>query len=224
MTEKLKVFDVELDVLNTKEAMNRFIRYMDEEKFSVVEVVTLEMLMQGQNDMQWKEHLKSFDMCLPGDCEIFEAAGVAERGLLRDIDSRLFQRLFLKYLEKNQKRIFLLAESEKELLFLEELLVPYKGIVTAGSAVMPEEGIDGEAVVNEINGAVPDCVISVLSSPWQEKFVTERRGQLNTRVWLGYRSVLWKKESTEKATGRLYHFILKKIFHHQVEKQKNEKD
>ena len=93
--------------------------------------------------------------------------------------------------------------------------------LVVGQAVLPEEGDRKDNVINEINGLEPDCIISNLSCPWQEKFISESSALLNARVWLGCGPVI-QKEFGEKTAGKIKRFFVKRFFCYLVEKQQKE--
>lgn len=221
MEKKITIFDIELDELGAKDAMKQVMQYMEGETISTVEVITMEMLIQGQDHPEWKEQIRTIDLLLPGNTEILEAAGITDRRHIKDLENKVFIRMFLKYLQRNRKRVFLLTAQESDLAVLKEMLVPYEpGIVLAGEAVLPEDGGREENVINEINGVEPDCVLSVLPCPWQEAFISKNRALFNARLWLGCSPVL-QKEMERKPSGRIRQFFLKRIFRYLVGKEQN---
>ena len=123
MGEKINIFDVEIPCIKAKEAMIRAMDYMEQESLNTIELLSMKMLLNGQEDTQWKEQLNGLSMVLPGSVEILEAAQVKDSTLLRETDDKLFLRMFMKYMQKNHKKLFLLAESEEKLDKAEELLI-----------------------------------------------------------------------------------------------------
>ena len=142
--------------------------------------------------------------------------------MVRDVDNATFLRMFFKYLQKNRKTLFLLAESEDELVRIQTVLKLYaSGLLIAGQAVLPTDGSMEENVINEINGVEPDCILSGLSTPYGETFAVRRKALLNARLLLN--GILAVSESKEKKTsGRIVQFMMKKFFHYQVKKQKTD--
>ena len=63
-----------------------------------------------------------------------------------------------------------------------------------------------------INGVEPDCILSGLSYPWQEKFIAESKALFKRKsmVWMHFLVEPTKKE--EKASGKFKYFILKRLF------------
>lgn len=166
------------------------------------------------------------DLVLPGSVEILEAAKTDDARLLRETDDKLFLRMFLKYLQKNHHKIYLLAASQEELVKAEEALAKYnQGIRVVGDAVIhPEDGELTDAdrihgIVNAVNGSEADCILSVLPSPAQEDFIEQNRALIDTRVWIGCGSVLMRSFDDRKMTSRIKRMLVKKVFRYKVEKQ-----
>ncbi len=76
MKKKINIFDVEIDGFTAKAAMQAAVEYMQSESINTIEIVTLDMLMQGQDSPEWIEKTKEIDLILPGEKEILEAAEV----------------------------------------------------------------------------------------------------------------------------------------------------
>lgn len=221
MKKKITIFDVEIDGFGAKAAMQAAMSYMESESINAIEIVTLDMLMKGKDNPVWKENAKALDMLLPGEKEILEAAKVEDRGLLKDVDDQIFLKMFLKYLQRNRKRIFLLARTEPELYQLKEAMETYnRGICIQGSGFLDAQVTSEEDVINDVNGAEIDCVLSALPSPAQEDFIARNRALLNARLWLGCGMAL-EQRYNEKGGG-VRRFFVKKMFRYRVGKQKKE--
>ena len=95
----------------------------------------------------------------------------------------------------------------------------FRGMMIVGSGAFPEECSD-EMVVNEVNGLEADCILSVLPSPFQERFITANKALLNVRVWLGGGCAFTGHLDEIKLRNRIRFFIQKKIFRYHVEQEK----
>ncbi len=225
MENKINIFDIEFDRLTAKQAMRQILQYMESESISTVDIVALEALMLGQGYTGWKDCLRSIDLLLPGSKEILESAGIADGREFQDIENFTFFRLFFRYLERNRKTVFLLAEQEEVLDMLKERIENLRrGTVISGEAVLSPGDGNQDKVINQINGVEPDCILSALSCPYQEQFISENKALLNARVWLGCGPLLQNQVSGKHPLGRLRHLILGKIFRHQVDQQNKETD
>ena len=219
MEEKINVFDIELNLLTAKKAMRQVMRYMGGESVSTIELIPMEVLLKGQDDAEWKQALQSVDLLLPSEREILESAEVTDQNAIQDLENNTFVRLFFRYLVKNKKKVFLLTEDEKASKLLKERIETYRKVIQfVGEAVISAQSGSKEAVINMINGVEPDCILSGLSYPWQEKLIAESKALLNARVWFGCTFLLNQQKKEEKASGKFKYFILKRLFRYQVGK------
>lgn len=227
MKDKMNILDVGIDCLSAKEAMKAAVGFMEGAPINTIEIVTLDMLMRGQDNPSWKEDTSKLDLMLPGEREILEAAGIEDKNLIRDVENKTFLKMFLKYLQKNHYKTFLMTESDEETHKLEETIRQYNhGIRIAGCSVLSakdrlEEDLVND-IINDINGTETDCILSVLTAPHQEAFIAANSALLNARLWLGCGMFLKENYMDKKTYGRIRYFFLKKIFRYQVEKEKKE--
>lgn len=134
---------------------------------------------------------------LPGEKLILEAA--EEARLPKEIDIKLYLKMFMRYLHKNHKRMYLLVESEEDgqeaFRYMQRT---YSGIQLVGLAKVSAEGRADDMLVNAINGSEVDCILSALSVPLQEDFIAKNRNLLDARVWVGVgnRNVLGSQAGT----------------------------
>lgn len=221
MGEKINVLDIEIDRLTAKEALKASINYMASEPVNVVEMVTVDGLMRISEVQGLPEDIRYFDLMLAGEKAILEAAGVTERRLLQETENQLYMKLFIRYLHKNHKRVYLLAESGEEgESFYQHLEERYSGIQIVGLAKVSAKDPADEMLVNAINGGEVDCVIAALSAPLQEEFIAKNKGVLNARIWLGIGRDILPIGCRSSGRGRFTRFVEKHIFKKEIEKRK----
>ena len=75
-------------------------------------MVSVDGLMQMNDLSELKARMNEFDLVLPGEKLILEAA--EEARLPKEIDIKLYLKMFMRYLHKNHKRMYLLVESEED--------------------------------------------------------------------------------------------------------------
>lgn len=224
MEEKIEVLGIRMDCLTAKEAMLQAMRFMEDDPVDTIEIITMDSLMNNQEDETWISRAKEFKLILPGEVEILEAAEIHDRVKLKETENRIFLKMFMKYLQKNQKRIYLLADTEEELIRAENAIRHYnRGIRISGHACLDPADNREEEVVNDINGTETDCVLSVLSSPYQESFISRNKTLLNTKLWFGCGSMLSRSYDDRKVLQQIRHFFRKTMFRRQVEKQQKER-
>lgn len=224
MEEKIEVLGIRMDCLTAKEAMLQAMRFMEDDPVDTIEIITMDSLMNNQEDETWISRAKEFKLILPGEVEILEAAEIHDRVKLKETENRIFLKMFMKYLQKNQKRIYLLADTEEELTRAENAIRHYnRGIRISGHACLDPADNREEEVVNDINGTETDCVLSVLSSPYQESFISRNKTLLNTKLWFGCGSMLSRSYDDRKVLQQIRHFFRKTMFRRQVEKRQKER-
>ena len=133
MIEKMNIFDVEIPILTAKEAMIRAMQYLESESVDTIELVSMDMLMKERENAQWKEQINALTMLLPENTEILKAAEIENEKLFRETEENVFLKMFMKYMQKNHKKIFLLADSEENLGKVEAVLSRHnRGIRVTG--------------------------------------------------------------------------------------------
>lgn len=221
MSDRINVLDINIDNCTAKEAMQKAVEFINSEPASVIEFVTVDSVMQMNDTAGLKADMDTFDLVLAGEKTILEAAGQAEKKIIQEVENRTFLKMFLRYLHKQMKRVYLLVESEKEAEELYNCLEKnYKNIQICGIAKVSAENRADMMLVNAINGGEIDCVISVLSSPLQEDFIIANKKLLNIRVWIGLGKSLLIPKKGKFGQGKIAQFLIKKIFKKEMEKQR----
>lgn len=219
MNEKINVLDVNIDSCTAKEAMKETIAFLESEPVSVIDVVSVDGLMQMNDLSELKARMNEFDLVLPGEKLILEAA--EEARLPKEIDIKLYLKMFMRYLHKNHKRMYLLVESEEDgqeaFRYMQRT---YSGIQLVGLAKVSAEGRADDMLVNAINGSEVDCILSALSVPLQEDFIAKNRNLLDARVWVGVGNRMFSDHSQGLGHGKLAKFLLNHIFKREMEKNK----
>ena len=219
MNEKINVLDVNIDSCTAKEAMKETIAFLESEPVSVIDVVSVDGLMQMNDLSELKARMNEFELVLPGEKLILEAA--EEARLPKEIDIKLYLKMFMRYLHKNHKRMYLLVESEEDgqeaFRYMQRT---YSGIQLVGLAKVSAEGRADDMLVNAINGSEVDCILSALSVPLQEDFIAKNRNLLDARVWVGVGNRMFSDHRQGLGHGKLVKFLLNHIFKREMEKNK----
>ncbi len=223
MNAKINVLEIGFHDITAKEAMREVMGYMRTEPVNIVELINSDVLLRSKEDETLKDHVAQSDLVLAGERDILELAGIMDRRKLQETESRLFTRMLLRFFHKNHSRVFLLVETRSDLLRFNDYLEEYyRGIEIVGMEFVPNDPSMDDMILNSINGAEADCVISVLPAPLQEKFVVRNRILLNTRLWLGLgKNAQLPPEKKEKKPFR--EFIIRLFLKREVEKEKQKK-
>lgn len=223
MEEKINILDLNLDCITAKDAMIQAIQFFDSDSLDTIEIISMSTLMEHREDEEWKKLASELTLLLPGEAEILKAADVSDRIKLKETEEGTFFKMFMKYLEKKHKNIYVLAQSEEELLKTEDMLRKRnRGIRFCGHSVLNPQEAKEENVINDINGTEADCILSVLHPPYQEEFISRNKALLDVKVWFGCGAVFGRHFESTGLAGRLKHFLQKKLFCYRVERQNRE--
>lgn len=221
MSKKINVLDISIDNFTAKEAMQEALSYMESDPVNVIELVTIEGLMELGTEPELKEEMGTFDLVLAGNKTILEAADIAEHKCLRETQNKTFLKMFLRYLARKHKRIYLLVESEEEgQKMFGHFADYYKGAQIVGMAKVSAKNRADDMLINAINGEEADCVLSALSSPLQEDLISKTRSVMNARVWLGLGKSTIPVSDRKIGDGKIGQFFIKQIFKKEIEKSR----
>lgn len=220
MNEKIKVLDVPISNYTAKEAMQKVMKYMHTEQLSIIELVTLDTLVQLFDKEEQKQYFEEFEITAAADKALLEAAGITDSRYLKEVQNLLFVKMAMRFLHKNRYKVFLLAEDEETLKRLKDYVAgEYGGIVIAETATMEEHGKSDDMIVNRVNGAEADCIIATLPSPLQEEFVLRNRLLLNARIWFGFGMEVWESQAHISKKQWLKSFFTQHIVKKKIEKE-----
>ena len=90
MSKKISVLDISIDNFTAKEAMQEALAYMESDLVSVIELVTIESLMELGTEAELKEEIENFDLILAGNKTILEAAEITDHKTLRETQDKTF--------------------------------------------------------------------------------------------------------------------------------------
>ena len=220
MDEKIQVLGLGIDNLTAKDAVKRVVSYMETEPVNVVEMVTMNTLGKFQQDETAKELFEHFDIALASDKGILEAAGVTDERRLKEVDELLFIKMVMRFLHKNSTRVFLLAEDVADLQKLEMYMEEdYSNVQVVGTATMEENAASDDMLLNLVNGAEAECILSALPSPVEEQFIFRNQALVNAKVWLGFGNLLDELKKEKTGFMKVKEFIIRQFLKKEMAKK-----
>ena len=220
MNEKIQVLGLGIDNLTAKDAVKRVVSYMETEPVNVVEMVTMNTLGKFQQDETAKELFEHFDIALASDKGILEAAGVTDERRLKEVDELLFIKMVMRFLHKNSSRVFLLAEDMADLQKLEMYMQEdYSNVQVVGTATMEENAASDDMLLNLVNGAEAECILSALPSPVEEQFIFRNQALVNAKVWLGFGNLLDELKKEKTGFMKVKEFIIRQFLKKEMAKK-----
>ena len=220
MNEKIQVLGLGIDNLTAKDAVKRVVSYMETEPVNVVEMVTMNTLGKFQQDETAAELFEHFDIALASDKGILEAAGVTDERRLKEVDELLFIKMVMRFLHKNSSRVFLLAEDVADLQKLEMYMQEdYSNVQVVGTATMEENAASDDMLLNLVNGAEAECILSALPSPVEEQFIFRNQALVNAKVWLGFGNLLDELKKEKTGFMKVKEFIIRQFLKKEMAKK-----
>ena len=214
MGKKIEILGMSLDNDTVQEAMLQIESCWDKSTISTVETISMETLMKAHEDELLKSCIENLDLAIICDKEILKAAGVTSRQRLQETVGDEFFKEFMKYAVENGKTVYLLGETSEQVELLQEYLIEvYEELNVTGVYALSECIGDYDNVINEINIAEPDVVLSVVPTPQQEYFIKEHKEKLNAKIWYGIRERYFVKRGVSEMAGFAKKLIQKGMMH-----------
>ena len=209
MGKKIEILGIGVDNYTVREALLRLDTYLGSTAFNIIETVTMKQLILAGENPEIKDCLMQADLCVIGEREILSEAGCASAQRLREIRNQDFLRELLRRVSRSKKRVFLIAEA-------------CPGFASIGEYAAESCDGDIDDIVNEINGATPDIVISGMESPKEEEFLLSNREKIGASLWYGLGCGYGEKPGVAKVGGILKSLALRGRLRHSVTKYQNE--
>lgn len=150
------------------------------------------------------------DLVVVDDPEILSVAGITSSQRIHEAADHMFCGELLKRLQRGGQQIYLVASKNAALEKMKEILAcRYEKLAIVGEYSIEEYPDDLDRMINEINGAAPDVILSVMPTPQQEEFLVANRRKLLSKLWYGLGenySQLIEKKGLGWRMKRLIHF------------------
>ena len=220
MVKKINILDICVDNYTVRESLMRLDTYLSSTVLNIIETVTMEQLVLAGENPAIKDCLEQADLSIIGEREILAETGNDTAQRVREVCGNDFLHELLKRVVRSRKRVFLLAMTEADVEQMQEAFAELNPKFTAaGSCALETCSSDMEAIVNEINGATPDVVISALDTPKEEEFVLSHKDKIGAGLWYGVGSSSYQKGRVGRTLRKL---LLKGRLHHSVSRYQNE--
>jgi len=186
MENKLNVLGVEIDNYLTTDSSRLINEYLDDDCMNTISIIQIPTLLRAVDEEEYREYIENMDLTVVGDKAILEASGLVDGTRLREAEDGEFVIQFFRNVIMRKKTVFILGEKEQDIdKYMKAITKRYVGLNIAGKYAINGYEQDGDSIVNEINSVAPDVIVSVLASPFQEKFVSENKSKISAKVWIG---------------------------------------
>lgn len=186
MIKKIDILGIPLDNYTVREAIMRVETYLSNNVLNTIESISMQMLIESENDEALKQVISSLDLAVIGEKEILQATKLNTMQRIRETEENDFFYEFFKRVERNRKSVFILGETTERVEDLKDTLKHDFGkLILAGSYATETCIGDLDAVINDLNATTPDVILSVLPSPKQEHFFLDHKDKMNANIWYG---------------------------------------
>ena len=210
--QKFTILGITLYDYGAREALRNTDRFLGSGGLNTVAYISSAQIAWASRDEELKESVEQLDMTVCTEPDLLEAAGIAARSRIREIDEKVYLRELLRKLSRNRNSVYLLADTQPDLEVLEDLIQEYQGnLYIRGHGTYEAFGRQPERLVNELNDVVPDAVISRMPWPMDIVLMKEYGQYVNARLWvsLPYGAVSWVQNPSFWAR-------LKRKFHYRL--------
>ena len=159
-----------------------------DERLRLLLTVSMQSLIKvsSSESQQVKECVEQADLIVVEDPEILSVAGINSSQRIREAEDHLFFTELLKRLQRGQQQVYLVASKNAALEKIREILRErYEKLHIVGQYSIEDYPDDLDRMINEINSAAPDVIISVMPTPLQEEFLVANRSKLLAKLWYG---------------------------------------
>lgn len=215
MIKTIDVAGIQLDNYTVREAIMDVERDMSDQGFHTIEEVNTDTLMLAASDEAVRETLMTLEHTVISEVSILEAVGAGNYQRRHEVEHHDFFYELMRRIERNHKTVYLIGDTEVRTAQMQESLeVLYPKVQVAGVESLDHWDGAIDAVINEMNAATPDVIISMLPSPMQEHFLLENKDKLSANLWYGMGNL-----DPAKDKRGILHLIRKVIRTHKLEKQ-----
>lgn len=222
--KEIKILGLNLRDYTVREAMHLADQYLRGGGLSTIECVSTQMIMSAEKEPRQKEWLEAMDLLVYCDTDIIHAAGAASRGRLKETENNSFLKELLKKLSRENRRVYLLADTEEMMAMLEADLEKLQNPVSvAGKNILQKEvpGNSTDIVINDINDKAPDVIFALSAYPDREMFIYENKNRINAHIWLGLQKESLILGGEEKGLRGFVRGLQRRIFRRKVHQYEN---
>lgn len=219
MSKKIDVLGLHIDNYTVREAMLKIEGSLDNTAINTVQILSMRMLMMTSENGKLKEYIEQLDTGIIGDREILSAVGVNNGFRLKETVENDFLEEFFKKLMRRNKTIYILAETagdvEKFSAYIRDF---YERLEILGAYALETAPGNYDAVVNDVNIAAPDVIVSLLSPPYLEDFILPNKNKLNVRIWFGIGNDFAARIQRVGVGAFVKRLLYRGIFHRRISK------
>lgn len=212
MIKQIQLLGMTIPNYSLREELQLAQEALKDAKLRLLLTVSMQSLIKVSSigSQQIKECVEQADLVVVEDPEILSVAGINSSQRIHEAEDHLFFTELMKRLQRGQQQVYLVAAKHVALQKIKEILSDrYEKLRIVGEYSIEDYPDDLDRMINEINSAAPDVIISVMPTPQQEQFLVENRSKLMAKLWYGLGEnygLLMEKKGFGWRMRRLIHF------------------
>ncbi|MGN0343672.1 MAG: WecB/TagA/CpsF family glycosyltransferase [Lachnospiraceae bacterium] len=212
MIKQIQLLGMTIPNYSLREELQLAQEALKDAKLRLLLTVSMQSLIKvsSSGSQQIKECVEQADLVVVEDPEILSIAGINSSQRIHEAEDHLFFTELMKRLQRGQQQVYLVAAKNVALQKIKEILSDrYEKLRIVGEYSIEDYPDDLDRMINEINSAAPDVIISVMPTPQQEQFLVENRSKLMAKLWYGLGEnygLLMEKKGFGWRMRRLIHF------------------
>ena len=228
MIKQIQLLGMTIPNYSLREELQLAQEALKDQKLRLLLTVSMQSLVKvsSSESQQVKDCVEQADLVVVEDPEILSVAGINSSQRIREAEDHLFFSELLKRLQRGQQQVYLVASKNAALEKIKEILSDrYEKLHVVGQYSIEDYPDDLDRMINEINSAAPDVIISVMPTPQQEEFLVANRSKLLAKLWYGLGEnygLLMEKKGFGWRMKRLIHFRRFKMHVHHYEEGEKE--
>ncbi len=211
MVKKIRLLGMEIDNFSLREELGLGEKFLQREELNIIRTVSMGLLSMAAENQAVRDGIAQADLLVIGDEEILSEAGIHSSQRLREAREHIFMHEYAKWVCQNGCQVYLIAQTRADMENLSQFLhAAYETMQIVGTYVLPGhmqpgslKGIGSwgqmklsgtkrleldmveacDLIVNALNMAAPDIVISVLQPPFEELFLQRSRAKISAKAW-----------------------------------------
>lgn len=211
---KMKLLGISLQYMDVKGALKKTDSFLKTGSLKKIAYISAKKLVEASESEDQKRWLEKMDLIVCEDIEVYKAANLWNKSRAKAVEEMEYLQAVLKRMVKNEYGVFLLSDTQENLVLLEEKLRTYQpDLLVVGKCATDQYETNMDSMINAMNLAAPKAILSKLPYPLGLDLMDQYHNFLNSSIWISLPEGLeLQKKSTlgKKMSQWLYHWTFRK--------------
>lgn len=190
MGTRVRVMDLEVDLLTEETLTSEIIEYLTNDHLNVIHIISLDCIDECHGDEQVRNELLSADLVLPGEKAILSAhhVDVLETGGMV-VDYNCFLNIKDSW-GFSERTYYLVMNDTKEAKSAFRYIANHSNSDNVVGVYACDSNVTEESLINDINDKLPDVVLLAMDSDMQVQWLERNKSILNAKLIVAMGSIL----------------------------------